>query len=43
MGLAMVKKIMERTGGWVRLGDAGGERGAVFQLAFPVGGPDKGL
>lgn len=36
MGLAMVKKIMERAGGYVRLGGTEGERGAVFELAFPA-------
>jgi signal transduction histidine kinase len=36
MGLAMVKKIMERAGGYVRLGGTDGERGAVLELAFPA-------
>ncbi|MCR8723156.1 sensor histidine kinase [Frigidibacter sp. ROC022] len=35
MGLAMVKKVMERAGGFVRLGEQANGRGAVFELIFP--------
>jgi signal transduction histidine kinase len=38
MGLAMVKKIVERAGGYVRLGGSDDARGAVFELTFPAPG-----
>src|SRR5690606_17366923 len=41
MGLAMVKKIMEGAGGSVRLCEHDGDRGAVFQLAFPMAAPKR--
>lgn len=41
MGLAMVKKIMERAGGYVRLAGTEGERGAVFELSFPAVRPSE--
>lgn len=35
MGLAMVKKVMDRAGGFVHLGEPRTGRGAVFELVFP--------
>lgn len=39
MGLAMVKKIVERVGSQVRLLQTGAARGATFRFDFPAGQP----